>query len=320
MSDCALARVDAGAMLCDAVQVFQDFAVSVCLLEDADGRSVETLSDGDVRRVSLAGAALDGPAQPQAAKKPSTAPAGTESLAVLDPMQALDVPQISEVDSEGQVVRLDLLRDRVGGPRRSNTAVILAGGRGTRLRPVTGDLPKPMVRVARRPILEQHFEDGERFGCRNSYLREEQPLGTAGPLRGLLKAFSSEPIIVLNGYLVTSFSVSGLLSAHRSTGAALTVAVTNYAQEVPYGVLTTDGDDGRIVSLSEKPTWIGMVNAGVHAIEPRFVAEIPDGRSIPMTDRIERCSERGDRVTARRTIGEWHAVGRSDDLAGARGA
>ena len=337
--------VDQHATLRDAVQVIQDFAVSVCLLEDADHRLVGTLSDGDVRRAFLAGASLDGPAQPWANARPSTVAAGTERSAVLDLMQALGVPQIPEVDSEGRVVRLHLLRNIIGGLSRSNIAVILAGGRGTRLRPVTGDLPKPMVPVAGRPILErlvlhlvgsgiadvrlavgygadvieQHFGNGERFGCRITYLREERPLGTAGPLRALLDAPSDQPIIVMNGDLVTSFSVSGLLSAHGSTGAALTVAVTDYAHEVPYGVLQTEGDDGRVTGLHEKPTWIGTVNAGVYAIAPELIGKIPEGRSVPMTELIEHCIERGDRVTAWRAVGEWHDIGRPDDLARARG-
>jgi len=337
--------VDHGATLREAVQVIQDFAASVCLLEDEDRRLVAILSDGDVRRAFLAGASLDGPALPWASAAPATVPAGTERSAVLDLMQALGVPQIPEVGSDGRVVRLHLLREIVGGAERTNTAVVLAGGRGTRLRPVTGDLPKPMVEVAGRPILERivlhlvgsgitdlrlavgygadvierHFEDGARFGCRIAYLREDRPLGTAGPLRGLLDALPAEPIITMNGDLVTSFSVSGLLSAHRSSGAALTVAVTDYAHEVPYGVLTTEGEDGRVVALSEKPTWIGTVNAGVYAIEPRLIADIPEGRSVPMTELIERCLERGERVTAWRTVGEWHDVGRPDDLARARG-
>lgn len=345
MSESELPRVDERATLRVAVQTIQDFAVSVCLLEDSQQRLVGTLSDGDVRRAFLAGASLDAPARPWAKGQPSTVPTGTDRTAVLDLMQALGVPQIPEVDSQGRVVRLHLLRNIVGGPRLSNTAVILAGGRGTRLRSVTGDLPKPMVRVAGRPILErlvlhlvgsgitdvrlavgygadvieQHFGDGERFGCRIAYLREEQPLGTAGPLRGLLEDLPREPIIVMNGDLVTSFSVSGLISAHDATGAALTVAVTDYAHEVPYGVLTTEGDDGRVIGLSEKPTWIGTVNAGVYAIEPPLVAEIPDGRSVPMTELILRCMEKGDRITAWRTAGEWHDVGRPEDLARARG-
>lgn len=345
MSENRIPRADVGATLRDAVRAIQEFAVSVCLLEDADRRLVATLSDGDVRRAFLAGASLDDAARPWASTTPATVPSGTERSAVLDLMQALGVPQIPEVDRDGRVVRLHLLREIVGGPVRSNTAVVLAGGRGTRLRPVIGDLPKPMVEVAGRPILERivlhlvgsgitdvrlavghgadvierHFEGGARFGCRITYLREEQPLGTAGPLRGLLTDLSEEPILIMNGDLVVSFSVSGLLSTHRSTAAALTVAVTDYAHEVPYGVLTTEGEDGRVVALSEKPTWMGTVNAGVYAIEPRLITEIPKGRSVPMTELIERCVERGERVTAWRTVGEWHDVGRPDDLARARG-
>lgn len=345
MSSPRIPRVAEGALLREAVQVIQDFAIAVCLIEDAEGRLVATLSDGDVRRAFLSGASLDGPARPWASKAPATVPAGTERSAVLDVMQALMVPQIPEVDASGRVVRVHLLREIVGGPERTNTAVILAGGRGTRLRAVTGDLPKPMVPVAGRPILERivlhlvgsgiadirlavgygadvierHFEDGARFGCRISYLREERPLGTAGPLRGLLRDLPEGPIIVMNGDLVTSVSVGGLLASHRSTGAALTVGVTEYAHEVPYGVLTVESDGDRVTDLSEKPTWIGTVNAGVYAVEPGLIADIPEGREVPMTELIERAIGGGERVTAWRVAGEWHDIGRPDDLARARG-
>ena len=345
MADSALPRVDARSTLRDAIQAIQEHAMSVCLLEDADGRLVATLSDGDVRRAFLAGASLDDPVRPWASERPSTVAAGTDRSAVLDLMQVLGVPQIPEVDRVGRVVRIHLLRNIVGGTKRANTAVILAGGRGTRLRSVTGDLPKPMVEVAGRPILERlvlhlvgsgitdvrlavgfgadvierYFEDGARYGCRIGYLREEQPLGTAGPLRGLLDALPDDPIVVMNGDLVTSFSVSGLLDAHRSTDAALTVAVTDYVHEVPYGVLAMEEGGERIVAIDEKPTWIGPVNAGIYAIEPRLIVDIPEGRSVPMTELIERCLDRGERPTAWRTVGEWHDVGRPDDLARARG-
>ncbi len=345
MTDRGLPLAGAACTLREAVQVTQASAASVCLLVDESRRLVGTLSDGDVRRAFLAGAALDDAALPWAWERPSTVPAGTDRSSVLDLMQALGVPQIPEVDGEGRVVRLHLLRNIVGGPARENTAVILAGGRGTRLRSVTGDLPKPMVQVAGRPILErlvlhlagsgitdvrlavgygadvieQHFEDGARFGCAIRYLREETPLGTAGPLRGLLDALPMAPVIVMNGDLVTSFSVTGLLSAHELTDARLTVAVTDYAHEVPYGVIETDDVDSRVTGLVEKPTWLGTVNAGIYAVEPSLIAEIPDGRSVPMTELIEGCLGRDERVTAWRAVGDWHDVGRPDDLARARG-
>ncbi len=345
MTNQGLPLADAGCTLREAVQISQEASASVCLLVDGSRRLIGTLSDGDVRRAFLAGSALDDAALAWASKRPSTVPAGTDRSAVLDLMQALGVPQVPEVDGEGRVLRLHLLRNIVGGAARENTAVILAGGRGTRLQSVTGDLPKPMVQIAGRPILErlvlhlvgagitdvrlavgygaevieQHFKDGERFGCTIRYLREETPLGTAGPLRGLLDALPAAPVIVMNGDLVTSFSLIGLLSAHEATGARLTVAVTDYAHEVPYGVLEREGGDGRVTGLVEKPTWHGTVNAGIYAVEPTLIAEIPDGRSVPMTELIERCLERDERVTAWRTIGDWHDVGRPDDLARARG-
>ena len=337
------------ATLREAITAIQTGSASICLFLDADRRLVATLSDGDVRRAFLDGATLESPARPWAKSHPTTVPAGTDRSAVLDLMQALTLPQIPEVDAEGRVVRLHLLKEIVGGPRRTNRAVILAGGRGTRLRSVTGDLPKPMVPVAGRPILErlvlhlvgsgitnvtlavgfgadvieQHFGDGSAFGCAISYLREDEPRGTAGPLRGLLgtdiESADDEPLIVLNGDLVTSFSVSGLLGAHRAGDARLTVAVTDYVHEVPYGVLETDAATGRVTALQEKPTWLGIVNAGVYALDPALINHIPADRAVPMTELIESCIGRGDTVIAWRVTGEWHDVGQPDDLARARG-
>ncbi len=332
-----------------AAEAAEHGGASICLLLDVEQRLVATLSDGDIRRAFLGGATLESPALPWARTGPATVPAGSDRSAVLDLMQALTLPQIPEIDADGRVVRLHLLKEIVGGPRRNNRAVILAGGRGTRLRSVTGDLPKPMVPVAGRPILErlvlhlvgsgitdvtlavgfgadvieQHFGDGSAFGCAISYLRENEPRGTAGPLRGLLGAgielAGDEPLIVLNGDLVTSFSVSGLLGAHRAGDARLTVAVTDYVHEVPYGVLETDAATGRVTALQEKPTWLGVVNAGVYALDPALIADIPADRAVPMTELIERCIGRGDTVVAWRVIGEWHDVGQPDDLARARG-
>ena len=322
------------ATLREAITAIQAGSAAICLLLDSDRRLVATLSDGDIRRAFVAGATLESPARQWAKIDPATVPAGTDRSAVLDLMQALTLPQIPEVDVEGRVIRLHLLKEIVGGPRRSNCAVILAGGRGTRLRSVTGDLPKPMVPVAGRPILErlvlhlvgsgitsvtlavghgadvieQHFGDGSTFGCAITYLREDEPRGTAGPLRGLLVAgiesAGDEPLIVLNGDLVTSFSVSGLLGAHRAGDARLTVAVTDYVHEVPYGVLEADAATGRVTALQEKPTWLGVVNAGVYALDPALIADIPADRAVPMTELIESCIGRGDTVIAWRFTGE----------------
>ena len=330
----------------DAVRVIAEHSASICLLVDPDGRLVGSLSDGDVRRAFLAEATLDDPAAPWATRDPKTVAVGTERSAVLDLMRALGIPQIPEVDESGRVTRLHLLKEIVGNRPRPNRAVILAGGKGTRLRAVTGDLPKPMVPVAGRPILErlvlhlvgsgvtditlavgyraevieQHFGDGGAFGCRIDYLREQEPLGTGGPLRSLLDSGPGvHPVIVLNGDLVTSFSVSGILAAHAASGARITVAVADYVHEVPFGVLTITDPGRRITGIAEKPTWVGLVKAGVYVLDPTLIERIPSGRAVPMTEIIEGCLDRDEPVIAWPVVGEWHDVGRPEDLAIARG-
>ena len=340
------ATVDLGRSLRDAMLAIERFSTSICLVVDGDGRLVGSLSDGDARRALLSGATLDDPIEQWCRRDPRTVPVGADRASVLDLMRALQVPQIPEVDADGRVVRLHLLKEIVGGGTLRNRAVILAGGQGTRLRPVTGDLPKPMVPVAGRPILERlvlhlvgsgvtaidlavgyradviesHFGDGSAFGCTIRYLREDQPLGTAGPLRALLAGPAPEgPVLVLNGDLVTSFSVRGLLDAHGDSGARLTVAVSDYSHEVPYGVLDVEPGTARVTDLREKPTWIGTVNAGVYAVDPTLIATIPAGRAVPMTEVIAGCLERSEPVVAWPVVGEWHDVGRPQDLQRARG-
>lgn len=343
------AEIPSGATLRDALERLQASSTAMLIVVDGERRLVGSLSDGDARRAFLAGADLDGPVRPWMHRTPLTVPVGTDRAAVLDLMRARAVPQIPEVDGEGRVVRLHLLREIVGGTPIRSTAVIMAGGRGTRLRAVTGDLPKSMVEVAGRPILERlvlhlvgsgvrdvvmavgyraevietFFADGARYGCRIRYLREDRPLGTAGPLRGLLPlddvgVDEGLPLLVMNGDLVTSFSVPGLLAAHRDASARLTVGVTEYAHEVPYGVLETS-QGTRVTGVLEKPTWRSTVSAGIYAIDPGLIPAIPADREVPMTDLITGCLDRGDPVHVWQVTGDWHDVGRPDDLAAARG-
>lgn len=342
----ASVRVDGS--LREALERLQGSSTGIALVVDAEERLVGSLSDGDARRAFLAGAELDGPLRPWIHTAPVTVPSGTDRATVLDLMRARDVPQIPEVDADGRVLRLHLLKQILGGAPVASTAVVMAGGRGTRLRTVTRDLPKPMVPVAGRPILErlvlhlvgsgvhdvvmavgyradvieEYFGDGGRHGCRIRYLREDRPLGTAGPLRGLLDLEESrpgsDPLLVMNGDLVTSFSVAGLLDAHASAGARLTVAVTEYAHEVPYGVLEAEGGT-RVTGVFEKPIWRSTVSAGIYAIDPGLLPTIPADREVPMTDLITGCLDRGDEVHLWQVTGDWHDVGRPQDLAAARG-
>jgi NDP-sugar pyrophosphorylase family protein len=238
------------------------------------------------------------------------------------------------------------MRELIGGGRRPNVAVVMAGGQGSRLRPLTEHVPKPMLAVAGRPILERiilhlvgsgisqifvavnyradvieaHFHRGERFGCRIDYLREEpdSPLGTAGALTLLPPgAAGGEAVLVMNGDLVTEFRVGPLLEHHASSGALITVGLRPYAHQVPYGVVETAA--GRINRIEEKPVPVWDVNAGVYALDPAVLDRIPAGQAITMPDLIAESIQQGDLVVGHTLDGDWIDVGQLDELRRARG-
>jgi len=261
---------------------------------------------------------------------------------VLDLMQGRTIEQIPIVDAKGQLLGLHLLHEILGGVERANWAVVMAGGQGVRLRPLTNTVPKPMLLVAGRPILERivlhlvgagirrvflsvnylgdvierHFGDGERFGCRIEYLKETKALGTGGSL-SLLPATPRTPLLVLNGDLITQFPVGPLLDFHVRGGHAATVALADYSHTVPFGVVTVR--NGTVEDLQEKPTFTWQANAGVYALDPQVLGQIPRDVPVSMPEVVQGCLDRGQSVGAFSIAGEHIDVGRTSELARARG-
>ena len=340
--------VQPGVSIRDAMAVIDEASIGIALVVDGSNRLVGTLSDGDVRRALLGGAALEDPIDAFIAREPVTVPEHSDRAAVLDLMRARRLSQIPVVRHDGTLAGLHLLQEVLGAEPKPNAALVLAGGRGTRLGDITATTPKPMLPVAGRPILERivlhlvgsgvsdvflsvahygdqiesHFADGANFGCRIRYLREDplQPLGTGGPLRLLLEQPKppEEPLLVMNGDLVTSFSVSRILAAHTEAGAGMTIALREYVHEVPFGVASLDRE-GRIFAIDEKPSWTGLVNAGIYVVEPRLLETIPQGVTYPITDLAAACIDAGERVQGWELAGEWHDIGRPQEFARARG-
>ena len=330
------------ASLRDALRVIDRGAIEVAFVRTDDGRIVGTLSDGDVRRAILRGVPLDVPAVADAMRRNFTFVTPTVSRAeVLDLMRARSISQAPVLDEEGRLVGLHLLNELIGAAVKPNWALIMAGGRGTRLYPLTASLPKPMLTVAGRPILERlvmhlvgygirevflsihylgeiverHFGDGSGFGCRIRYLREEQPLGTGGAL-SLLPELPSHPIVVMNGDLVTQLNVDRMLLDHGAAGRAMTVAARPYQVDIPFGVL--DVERTRVVGLHEKPSHHMLVNAGIYVISPEVIARVPPATPLPMTSLVEQCLAEGLEVGAYVVEDEWIDVGRHDELKKAR--
>lgn len=338
--------VPVGAPIRAAMVAIGAGAVDLALVEDEAGRLVGTVTDGDVRRALLDGASLDDPIARCVNKEFTAVSPQTDRAWVLDLMRARTLNGIPVVDDGMRAVGLHVLREMITSAPRDERAVILAGGLGARLRPLTNSIPKPMIQVAGRPILERlvlhlvgsgirhillavnhfaaviedHFGDGSRFGCTISYLKEapECPLGTAGALCLVPAADrQSGPLLVMNGDLITEFDVGRLLERHRSARNVLTVAAHEYVHDVPFGVLQVRDD--RVIALEEKPKMAWPVSAGIYVVDPKLIDFIPPAVTYPMTELVATAIAGGARVGTCRIDGEWIDIGRSADLRSARG-
>ncbi|MFI5212924.1 MAG: nucleotidyltransferase family protein [Gemmatimonadales bacterium] len=335
--------VPLGASILDALKALDRGARGIVLVRDRRGRVLGTLTDGDVRRAVLAGASLDSRTLESAMHRGfAFVDEAAGRPEVLDLMRARNISQVPVLDGGGRLVGLHLLREFLGSRPRPNCALLLAGGRGERLRPLTDHTPKPMIQVAGRPILERlvlhlvgagirrlfislghlghvierHFGDGSRFGCEIEYLRETRPLGTGGPL-SLLPALPDVPLLVLNGDLVTQADVARLIDFHVKGRYVATMGVRTFGMDIPFGVVEVKA--GRLTGLQEKPREQVLVNSGIYVLSRSAVRMVPAGEDYPITRLFETCLQRRLRVGACMIEEEWIDVGRHDQLRAARG-
>jgi dTDP-glucose pyrophosphorylase len=326
----------------DVMQAIESANAQIALIVDASGRLVGTMTDGDVRRALLGGATMDAPLLPFVQRKFVSVTPTAGRAEVLELMHARTVGQIPIVDAQGTLTGLHLLHELLGPRERPNIAVIMAGGKGERLLPLTKSLPKPMLPVAGRPILERivlhlvshgfrriyiavrylaevieaHFKDGAALGCRIEYLRETEPLGTGGAL-SLLPEGIVDPLLVLNGDLIVQLNLGELLAFHSRGGFQATVATYTHTYTVPFGVVEIEGD--RVSSLSEKPTQAWRTNAGIYVLEPNLLSRVPKKTDFPLPALLEDCLQRGESVGAHSASAEWIDVGQGSELGRARG-
>jgi dTDP-glucose pyrophosphorylase len=333
--------VSATGTIRDAMTALDRGAGRISLAVDAEGRLVGVVTDGDVRRALLRGASLDDSLATALTRSPASVGPKEGRSEALELMRARRIAAIPVVGEDGRPIGLHLLHEFLERLERPNWAVVMAGGQGTRLRPLTDQVPKPMLRVAGRPILErivlhlagfgikrifisvgylgevieEHFGDGSRFGCRIDYLREDQPLGTAGSL-GLLPGRPVEPIVVMNGDLVTGANVGDLLDFHTTGGYVATVGIRRYLHTVPFGCVERDGD--RVLRIDEKPTISREVNSGIYGLDPSAIELVPRDEPSTMPALIDRLLVDGYRIGAFEIEDDWIDVGQRDQLDRAR--
>lgn len=334
------------ALLRDAVNAIEASRRRIAIVTDELGRVIGTLTDGDVRRCLLTGGTLETAVSRAMNPNPVVGEVHNAHGYLIDLLLRANVAALPLVDAAGVFQRVvhftDLGHEEpIDDARGFAFAVIMAGGEGTRLRPMTHDVPKPMLEVGGMPMLarqidrlaragikrvylsvnylahviEEHFGDGANFGIEVRYLREQERLGTAGAL-SLLPERPASPVLVMNGDILTTSDFGSLFAFHRSNGAEITVAAVDYRVNIPYGVLQADG--ALVTGLTEKPSQRFLCNAGIYAISPGLLRLLHESTFQDITDVIQRCLDQGVPVAVFPVHEYWSDVGTPDDLDRAR--
>lgn len=320
----------------DTIKKMDIHGTQIALVVDKQDHLLGTVTDGDVRRALLSGISLDNAIKDVMNSHPTVAHKNQSRRSILALMRNKTLFQMPVVDQDGIVVGLEELKKLLGKPR-NNWVLLMAGGLGTRLRPLTDSCPKPMLHVGGKPILEtildnfieqgfrrfyisvnfmaekiiDHFGDGSEWGVEIVYLRETDRLGTAGAL-SLIPKPPTEPLLIMNGDLLTQVNFNHLLDFHIKHKSVATMAVREYEFQVPYGVVNLDSP--RILRIDEKPTHHFFVNAGIYVLKPEVINLVPKKTHFDMTTLFDQLIEQKRPTAAFPVLESWLDVGRLDDF------
>ncbi len=343
LTNTSLFIAGSGDCLRDAMKQLDATGLGIVLVCDSEGKLLDTVTDGDVRRAILDNVDLDAPLWQLYGRKardgvqPVMASVTCADRELYRQLIEAKVRHLPLVDENLNLV--GLFRETITMNKLRNTevqAVVMAGGFGTRLRPLTDNIPKPMLPLGGKPLLErtvarlrdcgihnvnftthylpeqiqEHFGDGSQFGVQINYVPEEQPLGTAGSLNLLVA--DERPLVVINGDILTSVDFSALVDFHNEHDADMTVGVRQFELMVPYGVIECDGS--RVIGLKEKPKLEFLVNAGIYLVGPDAKNRIPHGERFDMTDLIDKLIAEGRKVVSFPVIEYWLDIGQHEDF------
>jgi dTDP-glucose pyrophosphorylase len=324
-------------VISDAINTLNKGSLKIVLVVNHQGTLLGTISDGDIRRGILSGLTLEDSIEKIIHFDSTKVTLDVEKNEVVRLMKTLKIQQIPIVDSNAKVIGLHLWDELDASSSHSNIFVIMAGGKGTRLLPYTENRPKPMMLVGGAPILEHillraksqgfhnfvittqylasviedHFGTGEKFGVSIRYIREIEPLGTAGAL-SLLNLQVIEPIIVTNGDVLSDINYSNMLDFHLDQKSIATMAVSEHITQNPFGVVTARGFD--IAKYEEKPVSRSLINAGVYIINSEVVKSMAPNESIDMPSIFENLRESKLKTVAYPIHERWTDIGRPEDL------
>lgn len=321
----------------EVIQAIDTSALQIALVVDEHRQLQGTVTDGDIRRGFLKGKTLEDSVQDIMNTHPLTVQQHEDYPHMIRLMRQRAIHQIPIVDDAGVVVGLESIDDLLEPVVRDNWVVLMAGGLGTRLYPLTEHCPKPLLKVGNKPILEtimenfmsyglrkfyisvnykaemieEYFGDGSKWGVEIRYLREEKRLGTAGAL-SLIPETPSAPLIVMNGDLLTKVNFAQLLQFHHEQKSLATLCVRDFEYQVPYGVVRVD--EQKLQAIVEKPIEHYFVNAGIYVLNPEVLDEVPRDAFYDMPTLFETLVESKRNASVFPIREYWMDIGRMDDF------
>jgi dTDP-glucose pyrophosphorylase/predicted transcriptional regulator len=331
------ALVPISATIQQAIFSLERSSMQIVLVVTEGNKLVGTVTDGDVRRAFLKGFGMESSIENALNRNPLVVPPEIGRELILQLMHANRIHQLPVVDADGVVLGLHVWDSILVSDSLENIMVIMAGGKGTRLHPLTESCPKPMLEVGGKPMLEhiieraksdgfqnfvisvhylgemieKYFGDGNKIGVNIEYLREDSPLGTAGSL-SMLKSQPQKPFIVTNGDVLAGIHYKEMLDFHLLHNATATMAVRQHEMQNQFGVVNTRGIE--IEGFEEKPIYRSHINAGIYALNPEALTLLEERQHCNMPSLFERIKMSGGRAIVYPIHEPWLDVGRHSDF------
>ncbi len=328
-------KLSPNATIKQALKTISKGAIKIAIVVDKKNKLLGTLTDGDIRRGFLKGLNINSSIKSIIFKKPTVVRNNYSKEKLLKIALSKKIYQIPIVEKNGKFKGIHILDELIEPKNKSNKVVIMAGGRGMRLRPLTKNIPKPMLKVGNKPILQiiiekfkksgyknfiicvnykskiikDFFGDGSKFGVKIEYIDEKKRMGTAGAL-SLFKLKPKKPFFVINGDLLTNLDFEKLIDFHHEHNSKATMCISEYNIKSPYGEVKLDVEN--IITIAEKPVHKFFVNAGVYVLDPSCIDLVPK-KFYDMTSLFKKIIIKKNKVVSF-PIGEyWLDIGRFND-------
>lgn len=320
----------------EAIKIIDHGDLQIALVVNEGGELLGTVTDGDIRRAIMRHLSLDEPVKNIMNKQPRFIYREESREKAISLMKANKIRQIPVLDENRCLVGLEIADELLNPPFRHNYVILMAGGLGKRLNPLTKSCPKPLLRVGNKPVLEttlenfveqgfgqfyisinykaamikEYFGDGSRWGIKIDYLFEKEQLGTAGAL-GLLPFKPNHSIILMNGDILTKISFGQVLDFHWKNQSDATICIKEQQSQIPYGVVTVA--QNKLQEIEEKPIQRFFINAGLYVLNPDVLDYIPSGARCDIPDLFKILLKNGKAITAFPIREYWIDIGRFDD-------